>query len=109
MLMTVKERTREIGLRKALGAKTFHINRQFILESIVLTSVGGTLGIIFGVSFSFLVSLAVNAIGYEWEFSVSIIAISISFFISMLVGLVFGIYPARKAASLNPIEALRYE
>ncbi|MBU1151759.1 ABC transporter permease [Patescibacteria group bacterium] len=109
MLMTVKERTREIGLRKAIGAKPFHIKNQFIIEALVLTTSGGILGIIGGTAFSFLVALIVRWLDYNWEFSVPLSGILLSFFISMFIGVTFGIYPAKKAAALNPIDSLRYE
>lgn len=109
MLMTVKERTREIGLKKAIGAKPSQIRNQFLLESIVLTSLGGIIGIIIGIIISWGISLAVNAMEYTWEFSLSFSAMGIAFLVSVCVGVIFGMYPAIKAAKLNPIDALRYE
>lgn len=104
MLTTVTERTREIGLRRAIGAKRRDISLQFLLESIALTFIGGVLGIILGWAIAVLVS---NFAGITTK--VSIQAIFLSFGVSAVIGVVFGYYPAKKAASLNPIEALRYE
>ena len=109
MLIAVVERTREVGLRKALGAKNRNILSQFLAESVVVTLSGGVVGIIFGVFISFLVAFVARQLGYEWDFIISYQAVALSCSISILVGLIFGIYPAKKAASLNPIEALRYE
>jgi putative ABC transport system permease protein len=104
MLVTVTERTREIGLRKALGAKKKTIITQFLIESILLTFIGGIFGMIFGLTASFVISKVMNL---SYVISVSSIALAIG--VSSLIGIVFGLYPARKAANLQPIEALRYE
>lgn len=109
MLVSVTERTREIGLRKAIGATSNQILRQFILESIFLTLIGGLIGIIGGVSLSYLVAVVANLLEYDWTFSISIVALMTAILISMIIGIVFGYYPAQRAAKLNPIEALRYE
>lgn len=109
MLMTVKERTREIGLRKAIGATPTQIKNQFVVESMVLTGVGGLLGIIIGIVVSFLIAYGAQSMGYLWDFVVTVPSLVTSFSVSLIVGLIFGLYPARKAARLNPIEALRYE
>lgn len=110
MLVSVTERTREIGLRKAIGAKNSDILKQFLLEAIVLTLLGGLLGIIFGASLSFIVTLLAHYFGYpNWKFIVSFPIIIISFAVAFVVGIIFGLYPAQKAAKLDPIEALRYE
>lgn len=104
MLTTVTERTREIGLRKAVGIKKIHINIQFLAEAIVLTIIGGILGIILG----FLGSLALSRFaGLTTEISPS--SVGLAFGVSAIIGIVFGFYPARRAANLSPIEALRYE
>jgi len=104
MLVTVTERTREIGLRKALGAKKKTIITQFLIESILLTFIGGIFGMIFGLTASFVISKIMNL---SYVISISSIALAIG--VSSLIGIVFGLYPARKAANLQPIEALRYE
>ncbi len=104
MLVTVTERTREIGLRKALGAKKKTIITQFLIESILLTFTGGVFGMFFGLVTSFLISKIMNL---TYVISFSSIALAIG--VSSLIGIIFGLYPARKAANLQPIEALRYE
>ncbi|MCR4277229.1 MAG: ABC transporter permease [Candidatus Roizmanbacteria bacterium] len=104
MLVTVTERTREIGLRKALGAKKKTIITQFLIESILLTFIGGIFGMIFGLTASFVISKIMNL---SYVISVSSIALAIG--VSSIIGIVFGLYPAKKAANLQPIEALRYE
>ena len=104
MLTTVTERTREIGLRKAIGAKKADISRQFLIEATTLTLIGGVIGILLGSG----ISLGVNYSGLLTT-SVSFSAIALSFGVSAGIGIVFGWYPARRAAGLNPIEALRYE
>lgn len=104
MLVTVIERTREIGLRKALGAKDNTVITQFLVESIILTVIGGIIGMILGIILSFGISLL---IGLPFVLSVSSIILSVG--ISGGIGILFGWYPAKKAADLSPIEALRYE
>lgn len=104
MLVTVTERTREIGLRKALGAKKKIIITQFLIESILLTFTGGILGIILGVITSFAISRVTNSL-----FVISPESIVLAFVVSGAIGIVFGWYPARRASNLQPIEALRYE
>lgn len=104
MLTTVTERTREIGLRKAIGAKARDINIQFLTEAIVLTLIGGLIGVILGS----LISFVVNRIGII-QTHISLFSILLSFGVSATIGIVFGYYPARRASHMNPIEALRYE
>ncbi len=104
MLTTVTERTKEIGLRKAIGAKNADISLQFLAEAVALTVIGGVVGIILGSAISFAVSLSGVV-----HTSVSFFSIALAFGVSAAIGIGFGYYPARRAASLNPIEALRYE
>jgi putative ABC transport system permease protein len=109
MLVIVTERTEEIGLRKALGAKSKDILSQFVLEAALISLVGGVIGVAIGVFASYIMTHVINSLGLEWPFVVSIEAIVISFLIAAFFGIIFGWYPAKKAAKLNPIEALRYE
>lgn len=109
MLVTVAERTREIGLRKAVGATNANILKQFLFESGSLTFVGGIVGIALGVIVSYLAAIAARVFGLEWSFIISPASIFLSVGISILTGVVFGVYPAFKASRLDPIEALRYE
>jgi putative ABC transport system permease protein len=104
MLVSVTERTREIGIRKAVGAKGQDILLQFLVESMVLSVVGGLIGILLGV-----VGAKTLALVSDWEIVISLPAIVLAFSFSVAVGIFFGIYPARKASALKPIEALRYE
>jgi putative ABC transport system permease protein len=109
MLVTVAERTREIGLRKAVGATSGNIMKQFLLESGTLTSIGGTIGILLGIVVSFLMALLMQALGYDWAFVISPVSVIAAISVSILTGVIFGLYPSFKAARLDPIEALRYE
>jgi putative ABC transport system permease protein len=104
MLTTVTERTREIGLRKAIGAKRKDISLQFLIEAMMLTFIGGAIGIILG----WLISFGINYSGLIAT-QVSWFSIILSFTVSAVIGIVFGYYPARRAAGLNPIDALKYE
>ncbi len=104
MLTTVTERTREIGLRKAIGAKKKDINTQFLLEAVMLTFIGGFIGVLIGYGVSFSVRYFAGI-----ATTVSISSILLAFGVSAFIGIVFGYYPARRASNLNPIEALRYE
>ena len=104
MLVTVTERTREIGLRKALGAKRKIIITQFLTESVILTFIGGFAGIVIGIFGFYLYSQITKT-----TFVISPSSVLLAFVVSAAIGILFGWYPARKAANLQPIEALRYE
>jgi putative ABC transport system permease protein len=104
LLVSVTERTREIGVRMAVGAKRRHIVMQFLIEAMTLSLVGGALGIVLGIAGAKLTTLIAG-----WPTIISGNVILLAFFFSLVVGLFFGLYPANKAARLNPIEALRYE
>jgi len=109
MLVSVFERTQEIGLRKAIGANNFNILSQFLAEAVSVTLIGGIFGIILGILFSFVIYLIANYLEYDWELIISPMSIILSVFVATLVGLIFGIYPAQKASKLDPIDALRFE
>ncbi len=109
MLIAVSQRVREIGLRKAVGARPKHIITQFLIESSFLTLLGGTLGIIAGVLLSLVAATIIPKLGYEWEFLIPLSSVILGFGVSLIIGLVFGLYPAWKAARVSPMEALRYE
>jgi putative ABC transport system permease protein len=104
MLVSVTERTREIGIRMAIGARRNDILLQFLTEAVLLTMIGGVTGIILGAAGAMVVSNLLS-----WPTLISVESVSIAFFFSAVIGIFFGFYPARKAASLNPIDALRYE
>lgn len=104
VLATVLERTREIGVRRATGARRSDIVRQFLLESVLISISGGVAGVAFGYFLSWLIATTA-----DWKTIVTFTSIAIAFGVSVAVGVVFGIYPARKAANIDPIEALRYE
>ena len=105
MYVTVTERTREIGLRKAIGARQRNIMLQFLTESVVLSLTGGLLGIVVGLGIYALAAAIIE----QLPFTLNVGAILISFAVCTAVGLFFGWYPARRAANLDPIQALRYE
>jgi putative ABC transport system permease protein len=109
MLVSVTERTREIGIRKALGAKRKHVLYQFLIESVTLSLGGGLLGVIFGIGVSWWMALPQAEGGAGFPMLMTLPPILISFGFAGFVGVFFGIYPAVKASGLNPIEALRYE
>jgi putative ABC transport system permease protein len=104
VLATVLERTREIGIRRSVGARRLDIVRQFMTESVLISAGGGVLGVGFGFFLAWLISRAA-----EWSTIVTTTSVGVAFGVSVGVGVVFGVYPAMKASRINPIEALRYE
>lgn len=109
MLVAVSERTREIGLRKAVGANNSDIMLQFLIEAVVLTFVAGLLGVVGGISMSWLIAKVLVNFQPAWKFVVTWDSVTVSFLVSVAIGVVFGIYPARSASKLNPIACLRTE
>lgn len=110
MLVSVTERTREIGLRKALGATDKDILTQFLLEAILLTGIGGIVGILLGALLSFLIAIGLSyGLGVNWQFVFPWTGALMGLIVSTLIGFIFGVFPAKQAASKSPIEALRYE
>jgi putative ABC transport system permease protein len=104
MLVSVTERTREIGIRIAIGATEQDVQRQFLIEAFVLSAIGGFIGILVGTISSFVISHQ-----FKWPVLISVSSIAIAALFSMAIGIFFGYYPARKASRLDPIDALRYE
>jgi putative ABC transport system permease protein len=100
----VLERTREIGIRRSVGARRFDIVRQFLTESVLISAGGGVMGVGFGFFLAWLISRAA-----EWKTIVTSVSVLVAFGVSVAVGVLFGVYPAVKASRINPIEALRYE
>jgi len=109
MLASVQERTREIGLRKALGAKANNIVLQFLIETMVITFFAGMIGIILGISIAIVVAKIAQFLGYQWDLLISPFSVLLGCVVSISIGLIFGIIPAKRASKLNAIEALRYE
>ena len=109
MLISVSQRIREIGLRKAVGARPEHIITQFLIESSFITLVGGCIGIVFGIFIAYVAALIIPNFGYDWQFLVPLSSVIIGFSVSLVIGITFGLYPAYKASKVSPMEALRYE
>ncbi len=109
MYVTVTERTREIGLRKAIGATSGDVLGQFLAEAIVLTSSGGLIGVLFGFGLSWIAITVINQFQSGWVLTIPWNGAALGFGVSAAIGIIFGFFPARRAAKLNPIEALRYE
>ncbi len=109
MLIALKQRIREVGLRKAIGARDADILLQFLAEAVFLSLLGGFFGFVLGVILTYLSALGIRAAGYEWEFLLTFQAAAVAFVVSLAVGISFGLYPARRASKVSPMEALRYE
>ncbi|MCC8179765.1 MAG: FtsX-like permease family protein, partial [Planctomycetes bacterium] len=109
MLVTVAERTREIGLRKAIGARERDILRQFLFESVMVSGFGGILGVLLGIGVAMLIPALARMSGAEFTTLVEVNSVVIALGVSVAVGIFFGYYPAMRAARLDPVEALRYE
>jgi putative ABC transport system permease protein len=109
MLIALKQRIREVGLRKALGARNADIQFQFLVESVFISLAGGVLGFILGVGLTYLAAVVIQSLGYQWEFILTFQSALVALIVVLLIGIFFGLYPARKAAQVSPMEALRYE
>ena len=109
MMIVLSSRVREVGLRKAVGARPRDIMTQFLAESVFITFIGGIIGFVLGVLLTYGIALIAQAMGFEWQFVVTLQAGLIAFGVTIFIGIIFGMYPARKAAKISPMEALRYE
>ena len=109
MLLAVNQRIREVGLRKAVGARNGDVRMQFLIEAMFISFLGGIIGIIIGVMISFIAAIIIQYLQYTWPFIVSWQSIVVSVGVSVAIGIIFGIYPASKASRISPMEALRYE
>lgn len=109
MYVSVTERTSEIGLRKAMGARSSDILAQFLWESLIISFIAGIIGIVLGNTISYLIALIATSQGFAWDFQISFSGIILAVGFSAVVGIIFGLYPARRAASFDPIESLRFE
>jgi len=109
MLLAVNQRVREVGLRKAVGAKNSDVWTQFLIESIFISFLGGVIGIIIGVIISGVTAIIIQSLQYTWPFIISWQSIAVACLVSIIIGIIFGIYPAYKASKISPMEALRYE
>ncbi|PIW94902.1 MAG: hypothetical protein COZ85_02820 [Candidatus Moranbacteria bacterium CG_4_8_14_3_um_filter_34_16] len=109
MLLSVSQRIREVGLRKAVGAKKSDVEIQFLVESVFISFLGGVGGVIIGILISFVVAVIIQSLQYTWPFIISWQSVIVATLVSIIIGIAFGIYPARKASKISPMEALRYE
>jgi len=109
MLLSVNQRIREVGLRKAVGTKKSDVETQFLIESVFISFLGGVGGVIIGISISFIGAVIIQNLQYTWPFIISWQSVIVATLVSIVIGVVFGIYPARKASKISPMEALRYE
>lgn len=109
MLIALKQRVREVGLRRALGARDRDIRFQFLIEAVFLSLAGGAVGMVFGVVLTYLAAVVIRSLGYDWEFLLTFRSVFMAFGVAALIGMIFGTYPARQAARVSPMEALRYE
>ncbi|MFO7807094.1 MAG: ABC transporter permease [Candidatus Moraniibacteriota bacterium] len=109
MLISVNQRIKEVGLRKAVGAKKKDVLLQFLVESATVSVIGGLFGVFLGVVISFITAIIAQQLGYDWPFLISFSSIIIALVVSLVVGIIFGVYPAKKASEISPMEALRYE
>ena len=109
MYVVVTERTAEIGLKKALGAKSSDILSEFLIESVLVTIVGGVVGILLGAFLSWMVSIVAVSAGLKWVYVLPLYAVALGVGVSAVIGISFGVLPARSASKLDPVEAMRYE
>jgi putative ABC transport system permease protein len=109
MFVAITERTREIGLRKAIGARKQDIVSQFITEAVFISLIGGLIGLLIGIGISYVIAIVITSLGYEWQFQVTTISLVLSISFATIIGYIIGIYQAYKTSRLDPIEALRYE
>lgn len=109
MLISVNQRIREIGVRRAIGARKIDMMVQFVVESTAVSLLGGVVGIVLGIGVSFVASVVVQALGYNWKFLLSPLSVLVAAVAAISIGVVFGFYPAFKASKISPMEALRYE
>lgn len=109
MLLSVSQRIREVGLRKAVGAKKSDVETQFLVESVFISFLGGLGGVIAGILISFVVAMIIQNLQYTWPFIISWQSVLVATLVSVFIGIIFGIYPAKKASKISPMEALRYE
>jgi putative ABC transport system permease protein len=109
MLISLKQRVREVGLRKALGARDRDVQFQFLIEAVFLSLTGGVVGMLLGIIITAVAAVVIQRLGYEWQFLLTFQSVFLALIVAMIIGVIFGIYPARQAARVSPMEALRYE